>query len=218
MSAGAMLVIFAGVGPADAADFNLWYDREHLADRVDVPGFRTARRYAAEGVARWPWLAIYDVDDLAVFATDAYKAKLAGQSDWSKKVFPTFVDPQRSVARVVGASGAGMGGHVAVWRLRGSATALASSFARVADATRQSDGEIVALRLLACDPELSKPVAEYPPSRPSPVAPDDHYLMAELASASALATVAALASALSAQALALGLWRFRVSLSAADLA
>jgi hypothetical protein len=45
-----MLITFTEVDPADELDFNEWYNREHIDERVALPGFRRARRYVAEVV------------------------------------------------------------------------------------------------------------------------------------------------------------------------
>src|SRR4051794_40607790 len=43
-----MLITSMDVDPADEQDFNLWYDREHLAERVGIDGFLEARRWIVE--------------------------------------------------------------------------------------------------------------------------------------------------------------------------
>ena len=42
-----MLITWMDIDPAEEADFNLWYDREHLAERVGIEGFVEARRWIA---------------------------------------------------------------------------------------------------------------------------------------------------------------------------
>ena len=47
-----VLLTFTEVPEAREEDFNEWYNREHLDERVGMPGFRRARRYiAVEGGA-----------------------------------------------------------------------------------------------------------------------------------------------------------------------
>ena len=43
----AMLLTSMDIDPSDDAEFNRWYDREHLEERVAIPGFLEARRYIA---------------------------------------------------------------------------------------------------------------------------------------------------------------------------
>ncbi|HYD32592.1 MAG TPA: hypothetical protein VEB64_17245 [Azospirillaceae bacterium] len=65
LSGTGMLVNFMDVDPAEEYDFNRWYDKEHLAERVAIPGFLEARRYVAEeGSAKY--LALYTTETFDV--------------------------------------------------------------------------------------------------------------------------------------------------------
>ena len=56
------IVIWNGVAPGAAAEFERWHDEEHLAERLAIPGFLRARRgVAVDGSARY--LTLYDVAD-----------------------------------------------------------------------------------------------------------------------------------------------------------
>ena len=53
--------------------FHRWYDREHIARRMALPGFRSARRYVGVGEAPYH-LAVYHLDGLGAVRSDAYQA------------------------------------------------------------------------------------------------------------------------------------------------
>lgn len=44
-NANGMLFVASDVEPADEADFNRWYDKEHVEERVRIPGFLSGGRY-----------------------------------------------------------------------------------------------------------------------------------------------------------------------------
>jgi hypothetical protein len=70
----------------DDAEFNAWYDSEHVPERAAVPGFESALRYVC--LAGWPrYLAVYDLAALDVLRSDAYRA-IGGEnlSVWSKRM------------------------------------------------------------------------------------------------------------------------------------
>ena len=46
-----MLLTSMDIDAADEADFNRWYDHEHLEERVAIEGFLEARRYVAHKAA-----------------------------------------------------------------------------------------------------------------------------------------------------------------------
>jgi hypothetical protein len=72
--------------PAMDEEFNAWYDTEHLAERLAIPGFRSARRWVADlppGEGRY--LATYELDSAAVLQSAAYLARYQGPTPWSRR-------------------------------------------------------------------------------------------------------------------------------------
>jgi len=47
-----MLLTSMDIDASDEAEFNRWYDREHLLERVAIDGFLEARRYIAHEGSR----------------------------------------------------------------------------------------------------------------------------------------------------------------------
>ena len=57
----AILAVWNEVDPANEPDFNDWYLREHVPERLSVPGMNRGRRYRAEaGTPRY--MAFYEAD------------------------------------------------------------------------------------------------------------------------------------------------------------
>ncbi len=60
-----MLLTSMDIDPADEDEFNRWYDREHLLERVAIAGFLEARRYVAhEGTPKY--LSLYSTETFEV--------------------------------------------------------------------------------------------------------------------------------------------------------
>lgn len=220
MGAG-LLLILAGIGPEDLDEFHRWYDREHLPERLGLPGFRQARRFASEGAVR-PWAALYDTEGTGVFRSAAYREALSRQSDWSRKMLPRFVDPCRSVSETRLRLGAGGGDGLALGVITGGPddpAAAEASFHTAGGHLLAGDARLVTLGLHATDPELSRPVAEYPPSAPPPVAPGDWVVTVEacdpLTAGEALAALCR--TALGLGLVPLGRFRFRNGMTVLDL-
>ena len=83
-----LLTVWADV-PADKEDdFNRWYNEEHLAELLSIPGVLNAARY--EAVKSGPkHLACYELESPAVVESDAFKNRPI--SDWSKRASPTVI-------------------------------------------------------------------------------------------------------------------------------
>jgi hypothetical protein len=110
-----MLVVFNEVKPADERDFNEWYNREHIDERVNLPGFRRARRYVA--VRATPkYLATYESDNVDDLATPGYLALLANQTPWSQAVIARFTHFNRMTLRMQVDLAHGVGGALTVAR------------------------------------------------------------------------------------------------------
>lgn len=159
----AMLVNFMNVDPAGEDDFNRWYDKEHLAERVAIEGFIEARRYVAVEAAQ-KYLGIYTTETLEVLDSPAYRERLANQTAWSLKNFENFRDATRACARVTLSNGTGRGSALAFLRLRPGtqdASGLRDEIAGAADAAVDLDG-ILSVHLVESDPELSVPLTPNP--------------------------------------------------------
>ncbi len=67
-------------------EFNAWYDDEHMAERLAVPGFRSARRWVADAKpGEGKYLATYELVSLGVLTSAVYLARLNNPTPWSKR-------------------------------------------------------------------------------------------------------------------------------------
>lgn len=112
----AILAVWNDVQPEQEADFNDWYIRDHLPDRVSIPGFRRGRRWLSAGGGP-RYFTFYEIDDVGVMHSAAYLNRHENPTDWTRKVMPAFVGMNRSICRVTARQGRGDGGVAAVVRL-----------------------------------------------------------------------------------------------------
>ncbi len=166
-----MLLTSMDIDASDEADFNRWYDREHLEERVAIDGFLEARRYVAyEG--RPKYLCLYSVRTFDVLDSPAYHAALKNPTDWSKTTLARFKNMIRVVARITLSRGQGRGAALGIARLRplaGGQDKLRSALQNALDPGPR-DG-IISMHLIESDPVLSRPITDDPPV-PDPGAAD----------------------------------------------
>jgi hypothetical protein len=110
-----MLVVFTDVKSRDERDLNDWYNREHIDERVGMPGFRRARRYVSVGGTP-RYLATYECASVADLAAPAYLAVLANQTPWSQAVMARFTHFTRLTLRIQLDLTHGVGGAVTTVR------------------------------------------------------------------------------------------------------
>ena len=85
MSLG-LLLTMTEPPPAMEEEFNAWYDDEHLAERLAIPGFRTARRWVAEvAPGQGKYLGTYELDSPEVLRSPAYLERFNNQTPWSRR-------------------------------------------------------------------------------------------------------------------------------------
>src|SRR6201991_2085478 len=110
-----MLIVFNQVKARDERDLNEWYNREHIDERVNLPGFHRGRRYVAvRGSPKY--LATYECDTVEDLATPGYLALLANQTPWTQAVMARFTKFNRLTVRVPVDLAHGSGGAVAAVR------------------------------------------------------------------------------------------------------
>jgi len=100
-----LLIVWTDIAPEYEAEFNEWYDKEHIPQLLSVPGFQTARRYQAiEGKPKY--LAVYRLADETVLRSDAFRAVREDPTTWTRKITPQFRNTQRGVFRQIFTHGA----------------------------------------------------------------------------------------------------------------
>ena len=171
MAGKGMLLTSMNIDAAHEAEFNRWYDREHLEERVALDGFLEARRYVAHD-GNPKYLSLYSTKTFEVLDSPAYRTALANQTAWSKANIARFQNMIRAVARITISRGTGRGAALGIVRLRpadGGEDRLRAALAEQFDPAAL-DG-IISLHLIESDPGLSKPITD-DPSAPNPGAGD----------------------------------------------
>jgi len=111
-----VLAIWNGIAAEAEDEFVAWHVREHMPERVGLPGFARGRRYVAlDGTPKY--FNFYEAEDAAVFSSAVYRARLDDPSGWTRAVVAHFTDTTRTVCDVAFSNGPGGGGFVEAIRL-----------------------------------------------------------------------------------------------------
>lgn len=98
MANDGILAIWHDVGAEVGDDYERWYFREHLPERVGVPGFVSGRRYEAVS-GRPRFLTCYEGRNPEVFVSKPYYDRLNDPTPWTTEVLRHFRDTSRTVCR-----------------------------------------------------------------------------------------------------------------------
>lgn len=116
MLTDAVMAVWNDVAPDAEQEFNNWYVRDHLPDRVSLPGFERGRRWIAESASP-RYFTFYEIDDVSVMHSGIYLDRHENPTDWTRRIMPSFVGMNRSICRITAKRGHADGGMAGVIRL-----------------------------------------------------------------------------------------------------
>ena len=156
LGAGAV-VVWNDVAAEGREQFYAWHDKEHIPERLAIPGFRRGRRYIRPGHSP-EWLTMYEADDLGVMVSPEYLRRLNAPTPATADTLRFFRNTSRAVCEIADSVGSSSGGHVLTLRLAvPAAQAGAMREALRTDLFPRAMAEIgvVACHLYAADPSAS---------------------------------------------------------------
>ena len=89
--ANGLITVWLDVEPEREEEFNDWYNREHLAQVVGLPGFVGGRRYRCDA-APLKYLAWYDTVDENVEPGADFQRLIAEPTPWSRRMRKLYGD------------------------------------------------------------------------------------------------------------------------------
>src|SRR5215469_12914699 len=109
----AFLAFTHDVTPGNEQDWTEWHDREHVPERLAVPGFLRLRRYVALGEGP-RWFYFYETESVDVLQSPAYLERLGNPTPWTKRCMQYVCNNRRTACRVSATLGRGLGGVLGV--------------------------------------------------------------------------------------------------------
>jgi len=155
---GGLLCVMNDIAPAcDRRDYEAWYQRDHVPDRLGIPGFLSARRYRRLNGPRAEFLTFYETATPQVLCSAPYLKRLAEPTDWTARIMAHFRTMSRSICRVTLDEGqAGAGGLLA---LIAQQDAPAPGLEAQLSAMLEQPG-VTRVRLWRADPTVTVPSPE----------------------------------------------------------
>src|SRR5262245_52186421 len=105
----AILAFSHDVTPGSEHDWTEWHDREHIPERLSVPGFLRLRRYVTLGDGP-RFFYFYETDSLDVLQSPAYLERLGHPTPWTTRCIQYVINNKRTACRVSATLGKGLGG------------------------------------------------------------------------------------------------------------
>ena len=106
-----MIAIWNDIEDALREDFYEWHEREHMPERVGIPGFCRGRRLIRID-AEIEYLTLYEAESADVLAGQDYLDRLNDPTEWTRRVVPGFRNVTRGLTGVVRSEAVANGGSV----------------------------------------------------------------------------------------------------------
>ncbi|WP_243658446.1 DUF4286 family protein [Paraburkholderia sp. BL9I2N2] len=113
-----MLAIWSTIAAESETDYMHWLTREHIFERVSVPGFRSGRVFKRRNSRPSEYMMLYELDNADVMSSPGYLERLNNPTPWTQRIMPTLEQFRRGGGSIVARGGnpAGHGGHISIAR------------------------------------------------------------------------------------------------------
>lgn len=112
----AFLIMWHDITAEGDAEYNLWHTRQHMPERIALPGFLRARRGVNRDLERQAYLTLYEGAELEAFQSEDYQRSLNSPTAWTTGIAPHFRNFLRMSCSVARAGGEGLGGALTTVR------------------------------------------------------------------------------------------------------
>jgi hypothetical protein len=100
-----LLAIWSTVTRDFETDYLHWLTREHVFERVGVPGFRSGRVLRRPMAGASEYVILYELDNANVMSSEGYRARLDSPTPWTQRIMPRLAGFRRGGGTVLASTG-----------------------------------------------------------------------------------------------------------------
>lgn len=118
----AVLVNWGGIVKSKEKDYNEWHSKEHMPERVSLPGFlRGLRAVGVPGTdLNHKYFMMYEAERKEVFVSKKYLERLNNPTEWTKDILSNYLSPSRTICSVVFTKSIGISTFISTIRFLGN--------------------------------------------------------------------------------------------------
>ena len=94
-----VMVVMMDVDPADEEEFHRWYNQQHIPERLEIPGYVSARRFKLEsgddGMLKY--MCLWEMEDSSALRHEMYHAQNADPTALYERVIKTVTARSRAI-------------------------------------------------------------------------------------------------------------------------
>lgn len=171
-----VLSLWNGVEPSRAREYHVWHTREHVPERVSVPGILGARRYTRLYGSLPEFLTLYALENTGVLTSAPYQRLLNNPTEWSRSMRSSLRDFMRVCCRRIHSTGGGLGSMLVAATLGDDADIQTEAMTAWVERAVAHDA-ISAAHLLQRDPTV--PDVPFSVGSPAPEVPQAGVILLE---------------------------------------
>lgn len=111
----AVVAIWNDIEAGARDNFEEWHNRQHIPERVGIPGFLRGRRYLAR-YGSPAYFTLYEAESAEVLVGQDYLNRLNNPTPWTRQSTAAFRNTARGICRVVLSLGVAQGGFILTLR------------------------------------------------------------------------------------------------------
>ena len=111
----AVVAIWNDIEPGARDNFEEWHNRQHIPERVGIPGFLRGRRYLARSGSP-AYFTLYEAESPEVLVGQDYLNRLNNPTSWTRQSTAAFRNTARGICRVLLSLGVAQGGFMLTLR------------------------------------------------------------------------------------------------------
>jgi hypothetical protein len=112
----AFMIMWHDIAPEADGEYHLWHTREHMPERIALPGFLRSRRGVNRRLPRQQYFTLYEGESLETFLSEGYARSLNFPTAWTTRIAPHFRNFLRMSCKIASAEGRGIGGALTTVR------------------------------------------------------------------------------------------------------
>src|SRR5438445_1638796 len=114
----AAIAMWWDIAPEVKSEWEDWHSREHMPERLAIPGFLRGTRWIALSAEPF-YFVLYETAELSTITSGPYLERLNNPTPWSRKMMPHHRNMVRGLCRVEASFGAALGQALLTVRFSG---------------------------------------------------------------------------------------------------
>lgn len=150
LAGSGFMIMWHDIAAEAEGDYHRWHTREHMPERLSLPGFLRGRRGVDWELEYQRYVTLYEAETLEAFISPEYLRSLNEPTPWTSRMAPHFRSFLRVACATLSSVGAGVGGAIATFRAKLPRSMTEADFTSAIDRLNPSIMDLAAVTAVHC--------------------------------------------------------------------